>query len=288
MTLLIHSMSELSDIILPAMDAAGVCQIAEIGAEFGGMSQRLADFAAERGGALTSIDPSVKPEFLEWLGRNPGVRHVAAPSLEAIPSLPAMDAWVIDGDHNYYTVYHELLAVDALCKRDEKPLFAFLHDVNWPCARRDSYYAPDRIPADWRHPYDYDGGVTLDSEDLVPNGGFRGLGQFAFATHSGGPRNGVLTAVEDFVAGTREEKGRELAFAYIPAVFGVAVLFDATAEWAPAVAPLLIPHHQSSLLQSMEENRLRNYLRVIELEDAWASLVAQAKAAKEAPLAAAA
>lgn len=288
MTRLIHSMSELSGIILPAMEAAGVRHIAEIGAEFGGMSQLLADFASERGGSLTSIDPSVKPEFLAWFAQNPGVRHVASPSLDAIPALGNIDAWVIDGDHNYYTVYHELLAVDALCKREGRPLLAFLHDVNWPCGRRDSYYAPDRIPPEWRHPYDFEGGVTLDSEDLVPNGGFRGLGQFAFAKHSGGPRNGVLTAVEDFVERTRAEEGRELAFAYIPAVFGMAVLFDATAEWAPAVAPLLIPHHQSALLQSMEENRLRNYLHVIEMEDAWASLIAQANAAREGAIAAAA
>jgi hypothetical protein len=274
-------MSELSGIIFPVMGAAGVRQVAEIGAEFGGMSQRLADFAAAEGGTLTSIDPSVKPEFLQWLARNPGVRHVAASSLEAIPTLADVDAWVIDGDHNYYTVYHELLAVDALCKRDGKPLLAFLHDVNWPCARRDCYYAPERIPAEWRHPHDYDAGVILDSDDLVPGGGFRGRGQFAFATHLGGPRNGVLTAVEDFVAGTREEAGREVAFAYIPAVFGLAVVFDATAEWAPTVAQLLTPHHQSELLRTMEENRLRNYLRVIELEDAWGSLVEQTSAVRD-------
>lgn len=285
MTLLIHSMSELSGIILPAMAAAGVRQVAEIGAEFGGMSQLLADFAAEKGGALTSVDPSVKPEFLAWLAQNPGVRHVAAPSLEAIPALSDIDAWVIDGDHNYYTVYHELLGVDALCKRDGKPLLAFLHDVNWPCGRRDSYYAPDRIPAEWRHPHDFEGGVSLDRDELISGGGFRGMGQFAFASHSGGPRNGVLTAVEDFVEDTCAKEGRELAFAYIPAVFGMAVLFDATADWASAVAPLLIPHHQSPLLQSMEENRLRNYLQVIELEDAWASLIAQTKAPGRLPAA---
>lgn len=281
MTLLIHSMSELAGIVLPALEAAGARQIAEIGAEFGGMSQRLADFAAQQGGTLTSIDPSVKQEFLDWLAANPGVRHVAAPSLDAIPTLSDVDAWVIDGDHNYYTVYHELRAVDALCSRDGKPLLAFLHDVNWPCGRRDSYYAPDRIPADWRHPYDFDGGVTLDSDALLPGGGFRGMGQFAFATHSGGPRNGVLTAVEDFVEETREQ-GRDIAFAFVPAVFGMAVLFDAAAEWAPAVAALLIPHHQSPLLQSLEENRLRNYLRVIEHQDHWNALVASARDGRRA------
>ncbi|HEX8414204.1 MAG TPA: class I SAM-dependent methyltransferase [Sphingomicrobium sp.] len=267
MTLLIHSMSELSEIILSALDTAGATNVVEIGAEFGGMSQLLADFTAERGGTLTSIDPCVKPEFTAWLSQNPSVRHVAQPSLDAIPSQGGVDAWIVDGDHNYYTVYHELHGIDAACRRDGKPLLAFLHDVNWPCARRDSYYVPERIPAEWRHPYDYDGGATLDSEDLVPGQGFRGEGQFAFATHSGGPRNGVLTAVEDFI----DEAGRagaDLSFAFVPAVFGLGILFDSGAPWSPQLAQAVIPFHRSPLLQSMEDNRLRNYLRVLELQDA--------------------
>lgn len=266
MTLLIHSLSELSDIILSSLDMADARNVVEVGAEFGGMSQLLADYASARAGTLTSIDPTVKPEFTAWLAANPSARHLAKPSLDAIGEVSNTDAWIVDGDHNYYTVYHELLGIDAACHRDSKPLFAFLHDVNWPSARRDSYYAPERIPAEWRHPYDYAGGVTLDTEELLPNQGFRGAGQFAFARHSGGPRNGVLTAVEDFVAQTRDT-GRDIAFAYIPAVFGLAVIFDSNAPWSGDVAAALMPFHQSKLLQSLEENRLRNYLRVLEFQD---------------------
>jgi hypothetical protein len=270
MTLLIHSMAELSDIILSALDIAEARHVAEIGAEFGGMSQLLADFTATHGGSLTSIDPTVKPEFTAWLARHPGVRHVARPSLEAIGDLSGIDAWIVDGDHNYYTVYHELLGIDAVCQRDGKPLLAILHDVNWPWARRDLYYAPDAIPAEWRHPFTYDCGVTIDSDQLLVGGGFRGHGQFAIATYKGGPRNGVLTAVEDFITGTREN-GRELAFAFIPAVFGLGVVFDSSAPWSASLAQALMPHHQSRLLQKLEENRLRNYLRVIEMQDAQAA-----------------
>ena len=259
-------MSELSEIILPALEITGARNLVEIGAEFGGMSQLLADFAAEHGGVLTSVDPTVKPEFTAWLANNPAARHVAKPSLDAIGGLSDVDAWIVDGDHNYYTVYHELLAIDAVGQCDGKPLLAVLHDVNWPCGRRDSYYAPERIPAEWRHPYDFNGGVTLETEELLWNRGFRGAGQFAFAKHSGGPRNGVLTAVEDFVEETRGT-GREIAFAYIPAVFGVAFVFDSAAAWSGDLAAALMPYHQSKLLQSLEENRLRNYLKVIEYQD---------------------
>jgi len=275
--LLIHSMSEFSDIILGGFHAAGVAHVAEIGAEYGGMSQKLADFTASAGGSLTSIDPAPKPAFLDWAKANGHVHHVAEPSLDAIPTLGNVDAWVVDGDHNYYTVFHELQAIDALCARDDKPLFAVLHDVSWPNARRDSYYAPDRIPEDWRHPYSFDAGVTLDSHDMVIGRGFRGHGQFAYATVWGGPRNGVLTAVEDFIAQSTTDE-RQLAFAHIPAVFGLGILFDMAAPWAADVAAIVHPYHDNELLASLEANRLRNYLAVIEWQDREAERLARAAA----------
>jgi len=174
---------------------------------------------------------------------------------------------VIDGDHNWYTVHNELKQADAICKRDGKPLLAILHDINWPSGRRDMYYAPDTIPAAFRHPYSYDGGAVLGESNLVYQRGFRGHGHFAWAAHEGGPRNGVLTAIEDFLE-EEHNSGRELGFAEIPAVFGLGVLFDLDAEWSARVAEAVLPYHQNKLIRTLEENRLRNYLRVIELQDA--------------------
>jgi hypothetical protein len=266
MNLLIHSMSEFGDIIVGGLEIAGARHLVEIGAEFGGTSGLLADYAATHEGSLTSVDPSAQPAFAQWLAQNPHVRHVEQPSLEVIESMSAVDAWIIDGDHNYYTVFHELTAIDAVCQRDGRPLLAFMHDVAWPCGRRDSYYCPDRIPAEWLHPHDFDGGVSLAWEGLRPQGGFRGCGQFAWALHEGGPRNGVLTAIEDFIDGYRES-GRGMGFAFVPAVFGLGVLFDTSAPWAPAFAEAIIPWHENALLATLERNRLMNYLRVIELQD---------------------
>src|SRR4051812_30978342 len=130
--LLIHSMSEFSDLILGVLHAAGARTLAEVGAEFGGMSQQLAAYAQVTGGSLTSMDPCPKQEFLAWAAHCPSVRHIAAPSLEAMPDLTDIDAWVIDGDHNYYTVRNELRIADANSRRDGKPLLAILHDVSWP------------------------------------------------------------------------------------------------------------------------------------------------------------
>lgn len=265
--LLIHSMSAFSDIITDALTIAGARDIVEIGTETGGMSQILADHAVDAGGTLTCIDPAPLDSFAAWLAQTQAAKHIALPSLQAFDALGNVDAWVVDGDHNWFTVYHELVAIDAACRRDDRPLLVFLHDVGWPCARRDQYYAPDRIPETYRQPYDFDGGIVPGFSGLIPGGGFRGMGAFAVARAEGGPRNGVLTAIEDFL----EEKlngGTELGFAEIPGVFGLGVVFDLDAEWSEQLAELLAPFHGNALLQKLEANRLANYLRVIEMQDA--------------------
>lgn len=264
--LLIHSMSEFSDLIFGSLERAGARNLVEIGAEFGGMSQLLAEYAETVEGHLTSIDPAPRTEFIEWASSTPSVTHVAAPSLEVIDSLCDIDAWIIDGDHNYYTVFNELKTIDSVCARDGKPLLAFLHDVSWPTGRRDMYYAPDRIPEAFRHPHQFGAGAMLDCVDLVPGQGFRGESDWAMALKSGGPRNGVLTAVEDFIAG-QAATGRALAWAHIPAVFGLGILFDVDAAWSAEVAALVAPFHDNKLLATVELNRLRNYLKVIEWQD---------------------
>ncbi|TIX51524.1 class I SAM-dependent methyltransferase [Alteraurantiacibacter aquimixticola] len=265
--LLIHSMAEFApSIIQPCLDRAGVADITEIGAEFGGMSTILADHCARAGGTLTSVDPTPKREFLDWVDQHEAVHHVAEPSLEALEHLGPADAWFVDGDHNYYTVYHEMKAIDAICRREDKPLLAFLHDISWPCARRDCYYAPDRIPEEHRHPFSYDAGVHVDDNAIRMNRGWRGMGQFAWALKEGGPKNGVLTAVEDFLAEADSDE-RPLVFAHVPAVFGLGVVFDAGAEWAEELAGILLPWHQNELIAKLEVNRLRNYLAVIDWQD---------------------
>ncbi|MEP3422233.1 MAG: class I SAM-dependent methyltransferase [Erythrobacter sp.] len=264
--LLIHSMSEFSSLILPCLDEAKVTEISEIGSEFGGMSKVLALRAREQGGTLNCIDPEPATGFVDWASEEECVNHLPQPSLDALKTCGAADAWFIDGDHNYYTVSHELAAIDAIQKDADRPLLAFLHDVSWPCARRDFYYAPDRVPAGWRHPHSYDHGVKLGEAGVVEGRGFRGMGQFAVALDDGGPRNGVLTAVEDFLRQADTDE-RPLYYVHVPAVFGLGVVFDAKAEWSEAVAQFLLPYHANPLIARLEENRLRNYLEVIEQQD---------------------
>jgi hypothetical protein len=187
-------------------------------------------------------------------------------SLEALRQPMKAQAWFVDGDHNWYSVYHELHAISAQCKEQAQPLLAFIHDVGWPSARRDSYYNPASIPTEFLHPHSYEGGALPGHPGLHRERGFRGAGAFAMALQEGGPFNGVLTAVEDFVSDSVQEQ-QALAWAYIPGVFGLGVLFETSAPWAGEVARQLAPLHEHPLLQTLENNRLANYLTVIDWQD---------------------
>lgn len=264
--LLIHSLGEFAALTLSVLEVAKARRVCEIGAEHGGNSSVLVDWLVPRGGHLTSIDPAPSADFAAWCARHAThATHVPRLSLAAIAHVDAQDAWFVDGDHNWYTVYHELLQIHAQARRHGRPLLVFLHDVGWPWARRDLYYAPEQIPSEFRHPYSWDLGVTLACREAIA-GGFRGCGAFAVAQTEGGPRNGVLTAVEDFVADVAA-RGESLLWAFVPPVFGLGVLFDRTHPQAAEIAKLLAPYHDNPLLAKMERNRLANYLKVIEWQD---------------------
>lgn len=89
--LLIHSVSEFSDLILEALRLADARAIVEIGAEYGGMSALLAEHCRTREGQFTTIDPAPKREFQNWLTANPDVRHLAKTSFEALDEMGVLD-----------------------------------------------------------------------------------------------------------------------------------------------------------------------------------------------------
>ena len=67
----------------------------------------------------------------------------------------------------------------------------------------------------------------------------------------GGPRNGTLTALEDFV---NAHEGMRLAT--VAAFFGFGVVWHQDAPWAEAVARLLEPWDRNPLLERLEANRV--------------------------------
>jgi hypothetical protein len=124
-----------------------------------------------------------------------------------------------------------------------------LHDVGWPHGRRDSYYVPERIPAEHRQPV-FDGAFLVPDEPGVTA---NGLFFDHVAPREGGPGNGVLTAVDDFVA-----KHEELELAVVPAFFGLAVVWDRGAPWAGAVAEVVAPLDRNPVLEQVERRRIEH------------------------------
>jgi hypothetical protein len=279
--LLLHSLAEFKELLFACFDAAGVQSVAEVGAEDGHFTREVLTWARENSARVVAIDPFPGDDLLALVDANDDVELLAAPSVEALEKLDRVDAYMIDGDHNYFTVSSELeLIADRAADAGDDATFPLvvLHDVGWPCGRRDMYYAPDVIPEASRHPYTYDAGVVPGVEGVV-DGGFNGAGEFAFAEVEGGPRNGVQTAVDDFMAAHPA-----LAYHRVPAVFGLGVLHPADAPYASAVTELLEPFIGGPLVERLEDNRIELYLALLRLQFEADRAHAQTKLALEQAL----
>jgi hypothetical protein len=239
-----HSLVNLAEIMLPCLDAARARSVLEIGAYAGDLTAVLVEWAAESGARVSAIDPSPQDRLVRLADERPELELVRETSLDALPRIPPADAVIVDGDHNYYTVSEELRLIDAA--DGELPLLLF-HDVCWPHGRRDDYFAAEQIPAEHRQPI-AEGGGLFPGEPGIRCGGlpYRGA-----AAREGGPRNGVLTAVEDFAA----PRG-DLRLAIVPVFFGLGVVWRLDAPYADAVADVLEPWDGNPLLARLEGNRV--------------------------------
>ncbi len=257
--LLLYSLAAFREIILGCLDLIEGRSVTEIGGEDGTFTRELLSWAEGRDGRVACIDPSPSDALAALVENAPAGELHRSTSLEALPGMDPSDVYLVDGDHNYYTLVHELEVIEAISGGDF-PL-VFVHDVGWPSGRRDMYYAPDTLPAEARHPYDYDKGVTVGNGALI-TGGFQGMGEFAWALSEGGPANGVLTAVEKFLADRPH-----LELAVVPCVFGLGVVYARSAPWAGSVAEFLSHYDRDPLLERLEQNRLDLYLQVLKLQE---------------------
>ncbi len=141
-----------------------------------------------------------------------------------------MDVALIDGDHNWYTVFTELsLLADVARQADALMPVVILHDVAWPYGRRDLYYDPSNIPEEHRQPWAREG-MRRGKPELLPRGGLNS--NLANAVLEGGPRNGVMTAIEDFIAA----HDKSVRLVVLPIFFGLAIVVE---EARLAVQPSL-------------------------------------------------
>ncbi len=237
-----------AELLLGCLDAARARSVAEVGAYAGDLTRLLLLWAERAGARVVAIDPSPQPELEQLERERSELQLIRETSLDAFEHIELTDAIVLDGDHNYYTVTQELLRIAQRSAAEgvELPLL-LLHDVCWPHGRRDDYFDPDQIPAEYRQPIVPEGGLYPGLETTRHGG----LPYHNPAAREGGPRNGVLTAVEDFVSGHDE-----LRLAVVPAFYGLGVLWRREAPYAAELERILAPWEDNPLLARLERNRV--------------------------------
>lgn len=184
-------------VVKPYIASSGYRRVCEIGASLGLTTDKLLELDSV---SVDIIDPCLDADLSKKYRNHERVRVHKGVSLDVLQRLSGpFDCILIDGDHNWYTVYNELRVIEerGLLKRGGT---IFFHDVCWPYGRRDMYYQPELIPEEFIHPFRREGIVRGRSE-LSAASPFNS--DLCNAVHEGGPRNGVLTAVEDFFNGRR-------------------------------------------------------------------------------------
>ena len=241
------------------MDTLRITRIVEVGSEAGLNTRVLLDYAKSRGAELITVDPA-DVQFPFRAEEEPSFSFFRGTSAEFLAEPTIAEVLFLDGDHNYETVTTELETIYS--NRAETGIkVVFLHDVSWPCARRDAYYSLDRISKP--NPCHAE---NIVSPYVSGSPGLSSLGYYVTADKEGGPGNGVLTAVEDFL-----ERHDCCMFRRIPVLYGIGILVfleNLTSEEDAVLFPLLdeLDSHRE-LFSAMELNRVENLCCIAGLND---------------------
>lgn len=253
-------------VIAPLLEELAPKVLLEVGSFAGDNTQKLLDFSRRTDAVVHAVDPLPRFPAQEWADGSEGhmVFHRAL-SLEALPGLPPCDVALLDGDHNWYTLYHELKALQGVAEAAGVafPVCIF-HDIAWPYDRRDLYYDVSNVPEEGRQPH-RTGGLHPDHPELLEEDGMS-LG-FCHAIEYGGAKNGVLTAIEDFLA----ECGFEHEFFQVPGFFGLGVLVPAGRRLEGGTQDRLRNEMgnlllEGGFLQALEDERLHHFIEAQEAQ----------------------
>jgi hypothetical protein len=250
-------------VVLPVFEIVQPRTIVEVGSSGGLNTKHVVGYCRKSGARFHVIDPvPLRDQALVTALEEVGTFHLGV-SHDVLPRLTA-DLFLVDGDHNWYTVFHELRLIEEGARKAGRPLpVIVLHDVHWPYGRRDLYYAPERIPIEYRQPHARRGMVWGRAE-LHPEGGLNRKHDNALV--EGGARNGVLTGIEDFVKQSKES----WQLRTFPSFNGLAVLWSPADLPAQAAADLertvTLPEHVFRHLQELEKERI---VLLTEIRDIW-------------------
>ncbi len=202
----------------PLIEAWAPRSICEIGVENGRATEWLVNLSGALGGEYHGVDPTIDTAPSP-VGKAGHAHFHCQPSLGYLAEAPPHDVYFIDGDHNYHTVSNELSLIAKSAAGAERAPLIFLHDVSWPWARRDLYYRWDDIPEEARQESSQGNNFRVDQAEPVDTGGFQPAGTLYYARKTSRDRNGVLTAVEDFLASQPDWE-----FLTLPNFFGLGIL----------------------------------------------------------------
>ncbi len=230
-------------------------RIVEIGSKTGASTLNLLTFARDHSAFVDVIDVPEPPNLpeLEALLPEYGALH-QGPSLEVLSRIPIADVYFIDGDPNWYTVHHQLtnVAATAADAQARAPLF-ILNGVGWPYGRRDLYADPSAIPNEYRQPYQR-GGLRYGESALATDGGVNH--HLFHAVSEGGARNGVRSAVDDFL----EARPKQYRYYQSDALGGLGFLIPAVDQRHPYAARVArfceVPSTLRPLVDALEQARI--------------------------------
>ena len=236
-----------NNLIRPIIERVNANYIVEIGSDTGLNTKNILEYCVDHDAHMTAIDPFPQFDINEFKSQYGDKFEIYRElSLERLPFLKDYDVILIDGDHNWYTVYNELKTIEETFKNKKFPII-FFHDITWPYARRDLYYNPENVPETYRQPYKklgmYPGQTDLKNEG--------GLNTHLYnSIYENNPHNGVLTAVEDFL----DESDLDFSFKIIDAFHGLGILYPTNNETEEIVKNCI---KKADLLNSVEEERVK-------------------------------
>jgi len=251
------------DIVRPLLCHIQARHLMEIGAHRGDHTRLLARYCEACEGTLTVIEPAVLPSLQKIADQSKRVRVFSSTSRDSLTLLDScIDAVLLEGDLNYHTVYGDLADIEQMAKRQKMPFpLVFLRATGWPYARRDMYYDPTNLPTTGILSYRRDGMSPWSSgleTDMINYPYFN-------AQQEGGPRNGVLTAAEDFV----KESDLPLNIFSLPSNNGLSIIYLKDSQIEEFIKTnFLPPHLLTCFLETVELARLNEIIRGLKCQQA--------------------
>ncbi|MWV46683.1 DUF616 domain-containing protein [Paenibacillus sp. HJL G12] len=219
--------------------------IVEIGVKEGGNTQLVLEYCLENDANLYSIDPFKSNGIIEY-EKFENFHFIQDISLNALSNIADYDIVLLDGDHNWYTVFHELKLIEKNC---EKFPLIIMHDIGWPYGRRDLYYNPDLIPRAYLNPYK-NAGIKLGESSLVEEGGLNA--HLNNCVYENNFRNGVLTAAEDFLSESKNDLNLHTTLAF----HGIGIIYS---EEHTNIVPMF-NQFDKNIIKQLENERIDNLI----------------------------